>query len=68
MCDICKKNGKHKHPSKGKAEAHLRSLTSRNGFNEQMVVYECNYCQKWHVGRKKLDKYTRKRGESHAKA
>lgn len=42
--------GKQKHPSFGKAEAHVRSLarTSKAAFES----YLCRFCRHWHVGHK----------------
>lgn len=50
--DIRKKarcTGKVKHPSRGKAEAALRSL-QRLEPDEEMQVYPCPFCKKWHLG------------------
>jgi hypothetical protein len=45
------------HLSRGKAEAHLRSL--KDGYTGR--VYPCEHCGGWHVGREKKnahkDKY-----------
>jgi hypothetical protein len=41
-------------PSKGAAEAQMRSLRRRDGYvrdAERLNVYHCVYCQGWHVGR-----------------
>ena len=47
---------KRKLPSKGAAEAQLRSLLNRDdGFTqdrEALNVYQCKFCGGWHVGRK----------------
>ena len=44
--------GKHRHASKGAAEAHLRSLV-KIGDEVQRYAYPCNDCFGWHVGRDK---------------
>lgn len=40
-------DGKQRHPSIGKAEAHLRSLGKGAAG---MHAYPCKYCKHWHVG------------------
>jgi hypothetical protein len=40
--------GKHKHNSKGAAEAHLRAMEKVS--QDEMVAYVCPFCRKWHVG------------------
>jgi hypothetical protein len=49
---VCKRTGKHRHKSKGSAEAALRSLVKR-GLDRpeegELHVYECS-CRRWHVG------------------
>lgn len=43
--------GKVRHPSQGKAEAQVRSL--RRISTDAFATYRCDWCGKWHVGRKK---------------
>lgn len=40
------------HPSRGAAEAHLRSLTKLDTSYDGKV-YPCIYCHGWHIGRAK---------------
>ena len=49
--EVCFKTGKHSHPSRSKADAHLRGLRERMGYEGS--VYTCQYCEGWHVGRAK---------------
>jgi hypothetical protein len=49
--EVCAKSGKHGHPSQGKAEAQLRNLKELNEY--EGVVYACESCKGWHVGRLK---------------
>lgn len=45
--------GKHKHPSKGKAEAHIRHLEKTKFVAPgTMRAYACGRCVYWHVGHK----------------
>lgn len=45
----CRK--KHRHPSQGKAEAHLRSLIRLGKAEEdELQTYLCPHCSFWHVG------------------
>jgi hypothetical protein len=51
MPDRCPSR-KQRHPSRGLAEAHLRSLVrNREGYDGR--VYPCEECCGWHVGRAK---------------
>jgi hypothetical protein len=54
---LCPQSKKVIHLSRGKAEAHLRSL--KDGYTGR--VYPCEHCGGWHVGREKKnahkDKY-----------
>jgi rubrerythrin len=47
----CERTGKQCHQSKGKAEAHLRSLRGKSDYVGR--VYHCERCGFWHVGREK---------------
>jgi hypothetical protein len=51
MSMTCQSTKKEMHLSRGKAEAHLRNLQER--YNYIGVVYPCEYCGGWHVGREK---------------
>ena len=52
-------SGKVSHPSRGKAEAALRSLvTAREGYAGR--VYLCIFCEGWHVGRLKKNAHVNK--------
>lgn len=43
--------GKRRHPSMGKAEAHLRHLAEKDGLEPSaLTTYLCRYCKSWHVG------------------
>jgi len=42
--------GKHRHPSQGAAEAHVRALEKRDGNPVPQVPYWCWRCRAWHVG------------------
>lgn len=44
----CKR--KHRHPSRGAAEAHLRALGRTGPLVRPLVAYACEYCLGWHVG------------------
>jgi hypothetical protein len=57
MAEVCIKTGKHSHLSQGKAEAHLRHL-KETGY--EGVVYSCQYCEGWHVGRLKQNAHKNK--------
>jgi heterodisulfide reductase subunit B len=47
---IAKECGKkHRHKSKGAAEAHLRSMVKIEK-DEGITVYPCPYCHFWHIG------------------
>jgi hypothetical protein len=52
-------SGKHRHPSKGAAEAHLRSLL-RVEPEYRGHVYPCIECREWHVGRLKKNAHVNK--------
>ena len=56
---------KHKWPTKGAAEAQLRSLLARGDDyvedREALNVYECRFCGDWHVGRKGFRSHQGKR-------
>lgn len=41
--------GKICHPSRGKAEAHLRHLQQTSGYVSGKA-YACHKCKGWHVG------------------
>jgi hypothetical protein len=43
--------GKHRHKSRGAAEAHLRALARRYQALPPMRAYLCPACWGWHVGR-----------------
>ncbi len=43
--------GKLRHPSEGKAQAHLRALARID--DRPMDVYRCRFCGHWHVGHAK---------------
>lgn len=46
---------KHKHLSRGAADAHIRALLKIEATDaERMHPYACWYCGGWHVGREKL--------------
>jgi hypothetical protein len=46
---------KHRHPSRGKAEAQLRSVIKvRPEYAAQGRVYPCGQCAGWHVGRQRV--------------
>jgi hypothetical protein len=47
--------GKHRHESRGKAEAHLRGLVKRYG-SHRLGVYWCKFCRGYHVGHTPKDK------------
>lgn len=42
--------GKRRHPTRGKALAHMRQLVRRGAASERLNVYECPHCGGWHVG------------------
>ncbi len=43
--------GKHKHPSKGKAEAHIRALMKVDAPDtDKLDAYFCVRCHSYHVG------------------
>lgn len=67
MVDINQCRDKHKHPSKGKADAHLRHLVATIGREEdEFNTYCCDLCGFWHVGRAKRATVER-RGRRHLK-
>jgi len=48
--DPCKKIG---HPSRGKAEAHVRAMKKRSDSvidAAHLGVYHCSVCRQWHTG------------------
>lgn len=55
---LCHQTGKHSHKSSGAAEAQLRGLVQRKGYDGH--VYPCIYCQGWHVGRRKKNTHRNK--------
>jgi len=46
--DLCRITGKVRHPSRGKAQAALRSLKKRIEYSGH--TYPCIYCRGYHVG------------------
>lgn len=48
--------GKTQHPSRGKAEAALRSLLRKHDVKEPetLNVYLCMHCKAWHTGHNRL--------------
>lgn len=53
----CERTGKERHISQGKAKAHLRSLQTTGYVG---VVYSCQHCFGWHVGREKISAHKSK--------
>jgi hypothetical protein len=48
-------DGKVRHPSKGAADAHLRSVKRLPGYELYGgESYPCVKCRDWHVGRRKI--------------
>lgn len=47
---------KHKHASRGAAEAQLLSLLRMDDTNgrDRLHLYKCGFCDGWHVGHKRL--------------
>jgi hypothetical protein len=43
--------GKAGHLSLGSAEAHIRAMRKAGIWNGH-VAYRCDFCRKWHVGRR----------------
>ncbi len=58
-------DGKIRHPSKGAADAHLRSVTRLTGYerSEACCSYPCVKCHGWHVGRRKIGAHVNKYGK-----
>lgn len=49
----CFKNGKECHPDKQSAKGHRAHVIGKNGkANGRTNVYRCDWCSKWHVGRR----------------
>lgn len=44
---------KERHPSQGKAEAHLRAILRQEKCDDRdrLNAYRCGHCGGWHVGR-----------------
>jgi len=42
--------GKKQHPSRAQAMAHLHRMVRRGAHERSFNVYECSYCDGWHVG------------------
>lgn len=58
----CWKTGKHKHKSRGAAEAHLRHLVDKHSYKDA-AAYPCPWCKGWHVGRKTKERAAFEAGE-----
>lgn len=55
-------NGKQKHLSRGKADAHIRHLVSIGKVTlGRMNAYPCTICGWWHVGRMTKDRWNMER-------
>lgn len=42
--------GKHRHKSRGAAEAHIRSFEKQGRASKRDAAYRCRFCRGWHVG------------------